>query len=151
MFERWTVTRCVSYTTVALCRTEWEFSSLMTKNQWKDIYTSSPLCTLFLFDTRALGILGWLYSLQSSMSLPRDWRGKSNDKESWLWKGIAVFSLQIERACKPSFFIYIARLCEQKSKVGKRNAQNSFNNTGYHIPQFQQKYVLPSKYSSSVG
>ena len=118
----------------------------MTINEWKDIYTSSPLCTLFLFDTRALGILGWLYSLQSTVySL-----SVSQSTVSLLWKEITVLRLQIERACKRSFLIYIACLCEQKSKAGQRNVQNSFTNTGYHIPQFQQKYVPSSKYSCSV-
>ena len=118
----------------------------MTINEWKDIYPSSPLCTLFLFHTRALGILGWLYSLQSTVySL-----SVSQSTVSLLWKEITVLRLQIERACKRSFLIYIACLCEQKSKAGQRNVQNSFTNTGYHIPQFQQKYVPSSKYSCSV-
>ena len=88
-----------------------------------------------------------VYSLQSTVySL-----SVSQSTVSLLWKEITVLRLQIERACKRSFLIYIACLCEQKSKAGQRNVQNSFTNTGYHIPQFQQKYVPSSKYSCSVG
>ena len=108
----------------------------------------SPLHSVSVWHTRAwdsgMTLQSTVYSLQSlSLSV-------SQSTVSLLWKEITVLRLQIERACKRSFLIYIACLCEQKSKAGQRNVQNSFTNTGYHIPQFQQKYVPSSKYSCSV-